>query len=135
MKRTILGVLAVIALGTSCADRSTEPSTSPDVRSLVAALATPHADDGAVMVTLRGPDLATIAPASAGYVVYTRAATPRETRVIIVGDIVAGPLVTISLGAGHPLSAFSASIEQVATRADDLRAAVTEYRVSVSAAP
>lgn len=126
--RVLAGGLLAAALALGCGD-SIEPGT--DIDAFVVALATPHQNDGAIMITLRGPDLATVQAASAGYLVYGLAMSGEEARLIVIGDLEAGPLLSIQLGASHPPSAYSASIEQIATRSDSLRSVTAGYRVTI----
>lgn len=122
--------LFVIAAGISCSESPTAPAPTAAVVSLT----TPNTDDGALVVTVRGPELTDIQAVSSAHVVYSRYA-PQEAHVIIVGDVGAGPLLTVKLGAGHAISEYSASIEQVAMRNDSLRVSTTGYQLSLSAAP
>ena len=54
-------------------------------------------------------------------------------RVIVIGDLKGGPLVTLSIGPGHPLSDYSVTIDQVAARTDTLRTDLSGYQVNVTA--
>jgi hypothetical protein len=96
-------------------------------------LATPHTDDGAVVVTLRGPDVSNLQPASPAYLAYSRAVSgASEVRLIVVGDLKGGALATVSIAPGHQLSDYSAVIQQVAARSDTLRTDLSGYQVSVT---
>jgi hypothetical protein len=64
--------------------------------------------------------------------VYTRFTGPEEARIIVMGDLVAGPVLNLTFAGGQSLSAYSASIEQVATRTDDLREAIAAYELKVT---
>lgn len=124
--------LTLVALGAAaaCADGTIAPSPSPTVLRLD--LQTAHADDGAIVIAVHGPDVSSMAPASPGYLSYTRSSAPQETRVIVVGDLKAGPLLTLRIAPGHQLSDYSATIQQVATRTDVLRGDLSGYRVTVT---
>jgi hypothetical protein len=139
--RGVLVALTVIAAGIGCGDKATAPNPPPPPPpppppgSAVVSLATPNADDGAVIVTLQGPGLSTIQSSATAYVLYARVASAQEARVILVGDLAAGPLFTFKLGAGQAVSAYTASVQQVATRGDALRTSTTGYQLTVAAAP
>jgi hypothetical protein len=138
--RRVVVALIMIAGGIGCGDNATAPTAPPPPPpplpgSAVVSLTTPNADDGAVMVTLQGPDLSTIQASSTAYVLYSRVSSAAEARVILVGNVSAGPLFTFKLGAGQALSAYTASVQQVATRGDALRTSTTGYQLTVAAAP
>ncbi len=130
LKRILIPMAALFALGTACSDGGVAPPAAPTA--LRVDLKTPHADDGALVITLRGPGMSNLAPASSGYLVYTRVTSPQETRVIVVGDLKAGALLTLDIASGHPLADYSASIQQAAARTDVLREDLRGYEVSVT---
>jgi hypothetical protein len=134
--RTALCVLAA-AIGITCTNESTAPGTpnspAPNPTSLVVSLTTPNSDDGAILVTIRGPALATIQSASPDYLVFSNSVSATEARVIVIGDVQRGSVFTVALGGTAPLSDYSASIGQVATRADALRADTIGYRMTLAA--
>ena len=66
---------------------------------------------------------------------YSRAVSDSEARVILVGNLAAGPLFTFKVGAGKQLSAYSATVAQVATRSDSLRSNTSSYKLGITAAP
>lgn len=144
----MFAVAASVALAAACTEGGTAPNppgppppppgppppppTAP-VSSAQIALVTPNATDGAVLVTLSGPDVSTVQAADSHYVVYTRTADSGDTRVIVVGDLVAGPLFNIKLSAPHLLTAYSGTVQQVATRTDSLVGSLAGYQLTVSA--
>jgi hypothetical protein len=99
----------------------------------VVSLSTPNTNDGAVVLTLTGPDLATISSANTRYVVYSRLSSSREAHVIVIGDLVPGPLFIVEYGNPQAVSAYAGSIQQVATRGDSVLGSVQGYHLSVSA--
>lgn len=138
--RTLALGLAVAAVGLSCGDRTTEPPISsppppPPVTNAVVSLATPNADDGALILTLRGPNATAIQLTNSGHILYSRAASSSELRVTIVGDLMAGSLVTFTLASGQSLASYSAAVDQVASRSDVLRSSTSGYALTVAAAP
>ena len=127
----LLVVLAVVAASACGESALLPPPSSPTA--LRIDLQTPHADDGAIVLTVRGPGLSNVQPGSVGHLAYSRAASTEETRVIVVGDLNAGPLVTLSIAPGHQLADYSATVEQVASRTDVLRDDLSPYRLELSA--
>ena len=142
MSKILALVFAVSGVVTAigCADHTTQPNPlgpppPPPPGSAVVSLTTPNTDDGAVVVTLSGPGLTTMQVASSSNLFYSRAVSDSEARVILVGNLTAGPLFTFKLADGQQISAYSATVGQVATRADALQASTTGYKLSIAAAP
>ena len=98
-------------------------------------LATPNADDGALRLTLHGPALSTLQVSSSSNLFYTRMASDSEARVILIGNLAAGPLLTFKIASGQPLTAYGATLEQVASRSDSLRVSLSGYALTIAAAP
>jgi hypothetical protein len=135
-----------LAAAAACGDKATSPNPPgppapppqpppPPPGSAVVTLATPNSDDGAVVVKLTGPGLSTFETASSGYIFYSRLAAEQEARVIVVGNVTAGPLFTFKVATGSAVSAYTATIEQVANRTDALRASTASYTLTIAAAP
>jgi hypothetical protein len=123
---TLFGACAAAA----CADATSSPVRTPTALRLD--LQTPQSDDGALVIALHGPDISSMEAASPAYLVYSRSGTAQETRVIVLGDLKAGPLLTLHIAPGHQLAEYSATIEQVAARNDTLRDQLFGYWLTVS---
>ena len=98
-------------------------------------LVTPNSDDGALVVTLHGPGISNLATASSGYLFYSRLVNDTLARVIVLGNVSAGPIFTFKPGASAQMSAYQTTIDQVASRADAVRSALTNYSLTITAAP
>lgn len=125
-------VAGSLLLGTSaCSDDpgGTGVDTSGPV---TVTLATPSADDGALLVVITGPAISDLRASSNSYQVFWRAAGANETRVIVVGDILAGPLFTAKTPAGSAPSDLTATVTEVSNRADALRPSVAGYSLSIT---
>jgi hypothetical protein len=127
---TALMLLGIAALA-GCRDGETPPTMPAPPSALIVGLDTPQTDDGAVVFTLHGPDLSDLQPASGAYLTYTRA-IGQDVRVVMVGDLAAGSLLTAKIGAGHQLAEYSAVVEQVAMRSDTLRPDLSRYRLTIT---
>jgi hypothetical protein len=125
-----------VMIAAACGDNGNPAEQQPanTVSAAVITLTTPNSDDGAIVLTLQGPDLAAIEPASSAYLSYSRATSNQEKRVIVIGNLGAGPLFTVKLGSAHNLSDYSATVEQVANRSDILRNSTTDYKLTIAAA-
>ena len=144
--RSALLALAACALAISC-DHGTAPTPPsvpppmppppppPPPGSAVVSLTTPNSNDGALVLTLKGPGLTTMQASSSSNLFYSRAVSDSEARVILVGDLSAGPMFTFKVADGKQLSAYTATIGEVATRDDALRTSVTGYTLLISALP
>ena len=129
----LVAVGLLLGAAGACGEGATPPPVPISPTTLRLDLDSPHSDDGAVVVTLRGPDVANPQVASAAYLAYARADSgAHEIRLIIVGDLKGGALGTVSVGPGHQLSDYSVTIDQVAARNDTLRADLSGYRVRVT---
>lgn len=138
--RAVLAMVVIGAAGVSCGDRAPTPPVTPPpppapVTRAVVSLATPNADDGALILTLRGPNATAIELTNPSHVLYSRSASSSELRLAIVGDLTAGPLLRFTLSGGQSLAAYTATVDQVASRSDLLRSSTSGYALTVAAAP
>jgi len=133
LRTRLLPLIALFGIASACGEGATTPLVPSSPTALRIDLETPHTDDGAVVVTLRGPDVSNLQPASPAYLAYSRADSgAREVRLIVVGDLKGGALATVSIAPGHQLSDYSATIQQVAARSDSLRADLSGYHMSIT---
>jgi hypothetical protein len=132
IRRAVLCLLG-LGLGLGCSDNAAAPQTPEAPSGAVVSLITPNADDGAIVVTLKGPNVTTFEAGSSTYVLYSRIVSPQEARIIVVGNVAAGPLFTVKLGAGQQLSTYSAAVDQVAARSDTLRTSLSGYQLTLAA--
>ena len=131
----VLSALAVVGLAAACRDSGTAPpATGGVVSAAVVSLATPNGNDGAMIVMFSGPDVATIQAADSHYVLYSRS-SGRESRVIIIGNLVPGALFTVQFGTPHTLSEYAGTVQQVATRGDSILASTAGYQVTIGKTP
>lgn len=121
-------VVSTLLFGSSaCSD---DPPTGPDDSAVTVSLSTPNADDGALLVVVSGGALTDVQPASAAYQLFWRAVSDTETRVIVVGDIQAGPLFTVD--ATVEPAALAVGATEIASRTDVLRPTTAGYSFTVS---
>jgi hypothetical protein len=130
--KRLVCVGVVLGMASACGETSPLPAP-PTPTVLRLDLQTPRFDDGAVVLTLQGPEVSDLQAASAAYLLYSRPATADKMRVIVIGNLKGGPLVTLSIGPGHQLSDYSVTIDQVAARTDTLRTDLSGYQVNVTA--
>ena len=121
--------LVLLGAGLACGGGSTGPKAGTATVSLV----TPNADDGAVLVTLTGPGLANPQSASSSYHVYWRAVSPGEVRAIVVGNLTAGAVLTVSIDDVGKVGQYAGTVVEAASRNDLVRTSVTGYGVTFAA--
>jgi len=112
-----------------CSDKgATAPSAA-----LIVSLSSPNQQDGAMAIVLRGPDLESTQSIKPTTVLYQRLVGTNESHVLIVGDITRGDLLRVEvLGlVAHPISEYSATVTEVATRTDSSRASVQGYALTL----
>jgi hypothetical protein len=128
-----LAVLSLVAVSWSCGDASTEPTNVPPRPGpAVVTLGAIAADEAAVSFTLTGPGVVSVRPAAADYVVYWRMTSTEELRVVLVGNVASGPLVTIDVADLNRLHSIRGVVTAVAERRGGLRDP-TDYRLSLEA--
>jgi predicted small lipoprotein YifL len=89
-----------------------EPDADPGPADIV--LASPRADDGAVMFSIGGGPVDSIT--SRGYGIFASVTGPSSHRVVVNGDLVNGPIARVWVPDRAALGPYTLSIEQVATR-------------------
>ncbi|MDP3773060.1 MAG: hypothetical protein Q8Q85_02210 [Gemmatimonadales bacterium] len=135
MKRYVSRLLAGAALSMSAVLAACADSTSAATPGVVtASLATPSSDDGAVAVTITGPGVSTVQAVNSAYRLYFRLASDGEMRVIVVGNLVAGPVFSVGVADVGNLGDYVVTVNDVVTRADSARASLAGYGVTLTAA-
>jgi hypothetical protein len=121
-------VALVLAVGACSDDETTGPEAVPGT--LVVTLTTPNTDDGAIMFTMTGGEASNVTLVDPSFQIFTHEGTSSIT-VVIVGDIAAGALLEFDVPDVGELDSYSAEVDQVADRTNDLQA-LTGYSLSVS---
>ena len=126
MKRLLIVIL--IGLASSC-----EHSTAPVAGLVNVSLTTPNAgNDAAILLTIAGPAALTSVSAPAGLRLFAQPAPLGTTnRFALTGTIPAGTILTIGVADVNKASAYTATIQQVATTTYQLRA-LTGYSLKVT---
>lgn len=122
-------VALVMATGVACDDDATAPGAVAGT--FVVTLTTPNTDDGAIMFTISGGAISAPALSDATLHMYTSEGTNSLT-VVIIGDIEAGDLLVFDVPDIAALDDYSADIDEVADRANDLVSPLTGYSLLIA---
>jgi hypothetical protein len=130
MKRShrLLALVAVLSLWTACSD---EPMSTPRAGALFLNLATPHADDGAVIFVITGPAIDSATVDKSSLRLFTRRSNGTLAG-IVVGAVGAGPIVRLHVPDVGAAAGYSAQVIEVADRQDALRTSLVEYAMTVT---
>ena len=118
--------LGLLGTGLACGDNAVAPKAGD----VTVSLTTPNADDGVVLVALFGPGFTDIQPANASYKVYSLTASPTEVHILVVGDLVAGPVLTLNVNDPSRIGDYHGTVVQVASRSDEPRTVLPGYEVA-----
>ncbi|HSG81957.1 MAG TPA: hypothetical protein VLC48_06900 [Gemmatimonadota bacterium] len=121
-------VALVMATGVACDDDSTAPAVAG---TFVVSLTTPSTDDGAIMFTISGGAATNPTLLDGTLQLYSSAGT-NELTVVIVGDVEAGDLLEFDVPDVAAFDDYSAAIEEVADRTNDLVTPLTGYSLSIA---
>ena len=133
MKR-LPSIIAVLAAGTTLAVACGDDGP-PVPGTVTVSLATPNTDDGAVAVSMSGPGITSLTPASGTYLIYWRLVGAEQLDALVFGNVTGGPLFSLAVADGRNPGRYSGSVTEVARRNDELRPNVTGYAVTVTAVP
>ncbi len=126
----VMAVVLGLAAGLACGDDG--GPTGPVAGSLTVSLTTPNADDGAILLTVSGGDIDNAASALGPSFAFYSSQSGSSLTAIIVGDIVAGDLMTIHVPDVGAASSYTATAVQIAARSNALRSSLSGYELTVS---
>jgi uncharacterized protein (DUF2141 family) len=121
-----LGLLAVatLALG-SC--------SGPVAGDLTVSLVTPNSDDGAILVSVTASETKELTGATvacSGCQIFQEQPSATQIVAVVTGDLVAGPLVRVSVTDTKAPSSYTVRIQQVASRTYQVRS-VNGYSLTI----
>jgi len=127
--RQVFRVIAVAALAAlpACGNESAPPTPGTAAVSLV----TPNTDDGVVLVSLIGPGVRDAQAGSFAYKAYWRVVSANELRLIVVGNLAAGVVATMTVEDVSKVGQFQATVLEVASRTDVVRPSTSAYSVTI----
>jgi hypothetical protein len=104
-------------------------STEPTAGTLEVNLATPHADDGGLLLTIAGGPIDSIE--SAGNQLYTSKGEADSLRLIIAGQLTAGTIARIHIPDTRQAASYSAAVVQAAARAPYMQRDPASYSITL----
>ena len=117
----------------ACGDSDpVEPPEPPIPGLVVVSLSTPAQEDGAALFTITGPGLSIIQTANANYNLAWRLVSGTEVRILLVGDITSGPVVTMQVSDLRRINEYTGITIEVADRTGALRGSVSDRILSFS---
>jgi hypothetical protein len=96
-------------------------------------LVTPQTDDGAILLSITGPGISDVKPATSAYSAYWRVVSPTEARVIVLGNLSSGVLATFGVPDVRHVDQYSVTVLEVANRSDAMRTSTSAYHMTVGA--
>ena len=128
-----IAVCTLLSATISCGDDDNGSTGPPDpvAGTLTLSLDTPHADDGALLLRLDGPDITQVRLAAPG--LYLRFLEDQTgVTAVFVGDVTSGDLLTFRVPDVSRSSAYNATMLEAADRSNALRASLAEYTLAVT---
>ena len=129
MKRALKFAALLLALGTAACEDGVAP---PEPGTALINLVTQATDAGAVLITLTGPGITEVRPANSGYEVFWRLASETEMRIIVLGSITSGPLLTAQVADVGRLESYTSTLVEIAGRDGAIRAQESGYALALS---
>jgi len=129
MSRLIKCAALVLLLGNAACEDGVAP---PEPGTALINLSTVATDAGAVLLTLTGPGITDVRPANSSYEVFWRLASENEMRVIVVGSITPGPLLTANVADVGRISSYTSSLVEVAGRDGGIKGPQPVFVVTMS---
>ena len=123
--------LGLLSTGLACGDSAVAPQTKAG--NMTVSLTTPNPDDGAVLVALLGPGFTNVRPSSASYRLYSLTASPTEMRILVVGDLSTGALLSLDVDDPARIAEYRGTVIQAASRDDIVHTVSTDYDLTFAA--
>lgn len=132
---TISTVAAAALLSLSCDDQPVTEPVPPVPGEALVVFDSPNADEGAVLLTVKGPSVPVLRSGSDGYAVFTKTLSDGSARAIIVGHLADGVLVTAGVDDLERLDEYEVTLDQVSSRDSELRTDLTGFSLTLERVP
>jgi len=126
-KLKLLGrIAAIVALGAACGgDGPTGPVAGP----IELVLASPNSDDGAVLLTVSGGPMDSVA--AVGYTTFSAPLSGTSAKVVVVGSVVSGTVARVWVPDRSKTAQYSVTLVEVAARGSYQLRPLQGYRVTI----
>jgi hypothetical protein len=135
-KRTLL-LLSVLAAGAASCDPPLKPIVvppppAPGTGRLVVRLETPHEDDGAILLEIRGRRTGPAHTTDTTLWLSGETVDSTLSRFLIAGDLSSGALFEIEVPDVTAVGIYSATITAAADRGSSVRSSLEGYRLTIT---
>jgi hypothetical protein len=121
---------SLLLAGLSALASCSHDISGPTSGTLTVNLASPNSDDGAVLFTVSGGPIDSVA--SPGHQIYSARLDSKTLRLIVTGDVASGTIATIYLADMRLASSYSATVNQVAARGSYAQHDAASYTLTLS---
>ena len=121
---------SLLLAGVSALVACSHDAIGPTAGTLTVNLASPNSDDGAVLFTISGGPIDSVA--SSGHQIYSARLDANTLRLIVTGDVASGTLATLYLADMRLASSYSVTLNQVAARASYAQHDPASYTLTLS---
>jgi hypothetical protein len=121
---------SLLLAGVSALIACSHDTIGPTAGTLTVNLTSPNSDDGAVLLTVSGGPIDSVA--SAGHQIYSARLDSNTLRLIVTGEVASGTIATIYLADMRLASSYSATVNQVAARGSYAQHDPASYTLTLS---
>jgi hypothetical protein len=132
MNRLSLKLVAAVALGLMAGVACEEDGvTGPFPGTVVVTLTTPHADDGALLLTISGGGITGPESLASSNLLFYRALDTSSMNLAIVGNVVSGPLLSFEVPDIGRAAEYTVTLIEVADEENELRESLVGYELTL----
>jgi hypothetical protein len=121
---------SLLLAGLSALAACSHDTSAPTAGTLNVNLASPNSDDGAVLFTVSGGPIDSVA--SPGHQIYSARLDSSTLRLIVTGDLGSGTIATIYVPDMRLASSYSATVNQAAARESYTQREAASYLLTLS---
>jgi hypothetical protein len=121
----------------ACQEDVRQPIAVPEPGALTVSIKSPNGDDGAVVLTLRGKNMGTPVALNPDHRLFilSQDSVAGELRIAVIGDHLAGALVSFDVPDTRRADAYTATVVEAADQGNAVREVLSGYAVTVARGP
>lgn len=123
-----LGAALAVLAGAGC---SGDDATGPEPGTLALTLASPHADDAALVVSVNGPGIEAVEAATDRVYIHVVDEGTARTVVVVAEALAPGVILRVSVPDIGAVDGYTATLLQAADTANALRASLDGYSLTI----